>query len=336
MSTKPTLRTRDIAHILGVSNHLIYKIIRENGLDVISGRGHNLLPPKTVKSLLEFRGFNFKRDIKPKVINIFGMKGGIGKTSLATAISSGLSRLGFSVLAIDIDMQGNLTQSFNKKSPYTKVMYDILSENCSLKEAIIGIHENLDLLPSSLSNSAIELLLSSRPVDTPHMFATLIEPIYSKYDVVVIDCPPSVNRITSCATMFSDLNIIPVNADMDSFDGVAMSVSEIKRLEDTYRKSRSAEIKYKILFNKYDAREKLSLTIMGKISQSDLLSENLMPTVIRTDTSFKNTKAEFSSIFDLSKSPAREDCLSLIADVSGIADWVLEKTMLEINTTDIS
>ncbi len=162
--------------------------------------------------------------------------------------------------------------------------------------------------------------MSTKQVDTPHYFDNLFSEIYDEFDLIVIDCPPSVNKITTCATCFATINIIPVNADMDSFDGVRMSVGEIKRLEKAF-KSRGLKINYQIVFNKYDAREKLSLVIMGQIAQDKELVNNLLQIVVRTDTTFKNTKAECSSIFDVNRSVGKEDCLALISELTGIYKW---------------
>jgi len=321
MTRQPTLKVKEISTITNLSVHSIYRIINEKKLPVINQGNKKLLPPNTVREIFESRAFTYKKNVKPKVINIFGMKGGIGKTSLATAIAEGSSRLGFRVLAIDIDMQGNLTQAFDKKDPSNKVLYDIISEEASIDETLIKVNSHLSIIPSSLVNSGLELYMSTKEIDTPHYFDSIFNRVYSQFDLIVIDCPPSVNKITTCATCFATTNIIPVNADTDSFDGVSMSVGEIKRLEKAFHRS-GLKINYRIVFNKYDAREKLSLGIMGQIAQDDELAKNLLQIVVRTDTAFKNTKAECSSIFDVNRSAGKEDCLALISELTGIYDWV--------------
>lgn len=324
MSSNPTLRIKDFSALLGVSTHLIYKIIKELNLEFQAQGNMKTLPPHSVRTIMERRGFCYKKNIAPFIINIFGMKGGIGKTSIATALAEGSSRLGFRVLAVDLDMQGNLTQSFSMKKYGQKVLKDLIKGELLLKDIILNVHPFLDLIPSSLENSQIETILSSQTVNFTGYFKSIFNSVFSNYDLIIMDCPPSINKITSCATCFSDLNLIPVNADMDSFDGVVMSVSEIKRLEETFA-DRGLKIDYKIVFNKYDAREKLSLSIMSEIAQRNHLQSNLLPIVIRTDTSFKNTKAVGSYIFDTRKSSAKDDCFSLIVELTKINQWLEEK-----------
>lgn len=317
-----TISAKDFSALINVSPHLIYKLIKEKNLPVVPVGNKKSLPPETVKAILSSRGYDFRTGNSPRIINVFGMKGGIGKTSIATAVAEGASRLGFRVLAIDLDMQGNLTQSFNKKQHGQPVLYNAIIDEIPIKEVILEVTPNLHLLPSSLDNSQLESVLNSQQsINITSYFDDLLEPVKSSYDLIVIDCPPSIHKITVCAACFATENIIPINADIDSFDGVVMTVSEIEKIERSF-KNLSMKINYKIVFNKYDAREKLSLLIMGEISSKPNLKDNLLPIVIRTNTAFKNTKADGEYIFDSRKSTAKEDCFSLISELTGLSDWV--------------
>jgi chromosome partitioning protein len=331
MGVVPTLGIKDFSTLIGVSTHLIYKLIKELDVEYFSQGNRKTLPPASVRKIMEKRGFCYTKNQVPNVINIFGMKGGIGKTSLATALAEGASRLGFNVLAIDLDMQGNLTQSFSMKKHGQPVLVNVLKNEHEIKDVVLKVHPSLDLLPSSLDNSQIEHILSSQAINFIGFFKELLSSIYQKYDLIVIDCPPSINKITSCATCFANLNLIPVNADVDSLDGVKMSVSEIKTLEKKFRDFHLA-IDYKIVFNKYDAREKLSLTVMGEIAKQDSLHDHLLPIVVRTDTTFKNTKASGDHIYDIRKSAAKEDCFSLISEIVGINKWVEQKELTKTSS----
>lgn len=330
-----TIGAKDFSSIINVSPHLIYKIIKEHDIPVIPLGNKNALPPESVRTILQLRGFNFKKDeTKPLVINVFGMKGGIGKTSIATAFAEGASRLGFRVLAVDLDMQANLTQSFNMKKHGQPVLYHVIIGDKNIKDVIVPVTPNLHLLPSSLDNSQIENVLNSKQtINITNFFNEMFDSILCDYDLIVIDCPPSIHKITVCASCFATENLIPINADIDSFDGVVMTVSEIEKIERSF-KNLSLKINYKIVFNKYDAREKLSLTIMGSISERKNLKDNLLPIVIRTNTAFKNTKADGEYIFDLKKSTAKEDCFSLISELSGLTDW-LNKDKSSSNIKDV-
>lgn len=319
-----TMSAKDLSSLLDISSHSIYKIVKDKSLDVIPLGNRKVLPPKTVRRILESRGFNMKPNNQPRVINVFGMKGGIGKTSIATALAEGASRLGFKTLAIDLDMQGNLTQSFNAKKHGQPVLLDAIEEKYSMDSIIQEVSPYLHLLPSSLENSQLETALSAGALNFVGYFKELLSDVDKHYDFIVIDCPPSVNKITVCAACYADINLIPLNADIDSYDGVCMSVGELKKIESSF-KNFNLKINYKILFNKYDAREKLSLSIMGQVANNPELKDNMLTVVIRTNTAFKNTKADGEYIFDLKKSIAKEDCLSLISELTGINEWLETK-----------
>jgi len=263
-----TISAKDFSSLINVSPHLIYKIIKEHDLPVVPLGNKNALPPESIRKILELRGFVFKtKNSNPLIINVFGMKGGIGKTSIATAFAEGASRLGFRVLAIDLDMQGNLTQSFNMKKHGQPVLYHVIVGDKNIKDVIVPVTPNLHLLPSSLDNSQIEHVLNSKQsINITNFFDEMLDSVKCDYDLIVIDCPPSIHKITVCASCFATENLIPINADIDSFDGVVMTVSEIEKIERSF-KNLSIKINYKRVYNKYDAREKLSLNIMGSISE---------------------------------------------------------------------
>ena len=327
-----TITTKDFSSLINVSAHLIYKLIKENNLPVVPQGNKNALPAETIRKILELRGFKFKKNInEPYILNVFGMKGGIGKTSIATAFAEGASRLGFNVLAIDLDMQGNLTQSFNMKKHGQPVLYHALIGNKNIKDIIIPIDSNLHLIPSSLDNSQIEHVLNSKQsINITNFIDEMLGAVKNKYDLIVIDCPPSIHKITVCASCFATENLIPINADIDSFDGVVMTVSEIEKIERSFN-NLQVKINYKIVFNKYDAREKLSFNIMALLSEKRNLKENLLPIVIRTNTAFKNTKADGEYIFDARKSTAKEDCFMLISEMTGLSDWVLNGKSVSVS-----
>lgn len=318
MDSNVSISVKDFSKIIGVSTHLIYKLINDNNLNYIAQGNRKTLPPETVRKILISRGFEY--NLAPKALTIFGMKGGIGKTSLATALSDGASRLGFRVLAIDLDMQGNLTTSFNKKRSGQKVLAHVLKGDCSIADIITKCHDYLSLLPSSLENAAIEHILN-KPMNYANYFDGIFRSVRDQYDLIILDCPPALNKLTVCASCMADINLIPINADMDALDGLLMSVAELHRIANEFE----IDMNFKLFWNKYDAREKLSLLIMGEISKRPELVENLLPQVIRTDTTFKNTKALGQSIFGSRKSAAKEDCFNLLAEILGINQWLETK-----------
>lgn len=316
-----TFRAKDIASILKISVHTLYKIIKQDNIPVIQHGNRKLLPSDSIRKIFESRGFKYKKEgqNQPLILNLSCMKGGVGKTTLATSLADAASRIGFRVLVLDLDMQANITESFNKKDLDRPVMHHIMTEEKAVKDVIINVTSNLDLIPSSLENSKSDFFLSSSTVDTPSYFSDLLKDCYDDYDLIIIDCPPTVNKITTCACFFSDINLVPINADIDSFHGAQMSVAQLVHINKKFKTSKN--INCKVVFNKYDAREKLSMKVLGLIASDPLLSDCLLEVVVRTDTAFKNSKANQTSIFDLAKSSGKDDCLNLMCELTGINDW---------------
>lgn len=330
--TSKTLSVKDLSNMIGISTHIIYRMINEHDLPIIQNGNRKELTPTAVLEILKLRGLceRIKSNGAYKIV-ILGAKGGIGKTTLSTNIAEGLSRLGFKVLFGDLDSQGNGTATFRKKKKGQPVLMNIINETASVHEAIINVHENLDILPSSLSNLQLDNFLSNNNFNPWKFFSSILASVEPKYDFIVLDCPPALNKITFYAACYANVNLIPLNADSDSLDGAVMTVSELKKIEEEFERP-GKEINYNIIFNKYDAREKLSLSIMGEVAQNPLLKDSLMPIVIRINTTFKNAKAAGELIYDIKKSTAKEDLLSLVAELAGISDSAVD----EINEEELA
>jgi len=151
-----------------------------------------------------------------KVIALANQKGGVGKTTTAVNLGIGLARQGKRVLLVDADLQGNLTDSLDWKTPdefketlasvMTKVVTDEpLTEN----EAILHHEEGVDLLPSNIELSALEMLLSNT-ISRETIMRSYLQCVKHRYDYVLIDCSPSLGLVTVNALAAADSIIIPV------------------------------------------------------------------------------------------------------------------------------
>lgn len=188
------------------------------------------------------------KEHKGKVVSIINMKGGVGKTTLSIGISDYLAEIGNSVLIIDADPQFNGTQAMldtykskeyndfesesnyynNEVIPNTKTIYKLFKpqtdmmhsyETPSSEEVIINLKENLDILCGDLN-----LVLVNKVSD--HTFVKRIRnfiddnELRSKYDYIIIDCPPTLTIYTDSALMASDYYLIPNRIDRYSIVGI--------------------------------------------------------------------------------------------------------------------
>jgi chromosome partitioning protein len=306
----------DLANCLGgLSVQAVYKAIKSYDIKTTTKTNKRIvIPSNGVRKLLVERGFKY-----PKLnISFQIVKGGVGKTSLSFCLALRASHYGARVLVIDLDQQGNLTRSLNIEARNRPVWMNIIRDEATVKDAIVSVSENLDVIPSNLNNSRldVELIQSSR--NLKDIIHDLIAPVRNNYDLVVMDCPPAINKINAAVTCSSDMIIIPINPDPYAMDGLDFTLSELKKLKKEFK----LNFEYLIVWNKYDGRERLGAYYMHELAKREDLVEKIMPVVCRTDTAIKNAIFSETSIFGLSKkSPMREDIDQFTKEVLGINQW---------------
>lgn len=168
-----------------------------------------------------------------KVIGIINQKGGVGKTTTAASLGTGLAARGKKVLLIDADAQGSLTISLGYDEPdeleetmanvFMKVIND---EDIPKGYAILHPRENLDMLPANLELSAIEMTLIS-VMSREYVLKTYVEQVRDDYDYIIIDCMPSLGIMTINVLACVDSVIIPSKAAYLSVKGLQMLIKTI-------------------------------------------------------------------------------------------------------------
>lgn len=314
------LTPNDLTHLLGdITVHGVYKILKTKNIEVILTKSkRKKIPPLAVRKLLESKGFIYEM----KNISFQIVKGGVGKTSLSYALGLRASHYGARVLLVDLDQQGNLTRSFKIKARDFPVWLNIFRDNVKPSDAIIHLTDTLDLIPSNLNNSRLDLELTQAPTNIKDMLRDSLSQIRDKYDLVIFDCPPAINKVNLAATCASDTVIIPLNPDPYAMDGLDFTISELKRI----RKEFKLNFKHHIVWNRYDARERLGAICMHNLAKDKDKIKNVLPVVIRVDASLKNSIFDAISLFDLpKKSAVREDIDQFTREILGINKWIESK-----------
>lgn len=167
-----------------------------------------------------------------KITAIVNQKGGVGKTTTALNLSYALSEEGKKVLLIDFDPQASLTTALNvdsnKKPNIHTLITQIINEEDLDKNSIINIKENLDLIPSTLDLAAIEMHLVN-VISAEFLLKLIIDEIKDKYDNIIIDCSPSLGKLTVNALAASNSVLIPVTPEYLSAKGLEMLADSIRK-----------------------------------------------------------------------------------------------------------
>lgn len=311
-----SLTPAELVNSLGkMSIQGIYKILKTLEIPTKTTKNRRkFIPPEGVRKILEERGFIFaKQNISFQIV-----KGGVGKTSLSFCVAVRASHYGARVLAIDLDQQGNLTSSLNIDAREKPVWLNLIRDNIPVEETIINLTKHLDVIPSSLNNSRLDIELTQSTYNLKDLIKDAIAPVRNNYDLVIIDCPPAINKINTAVTCASDIVIIPVNPDPYAMDGLSYTISELNRVKKDFK----LDFDYKIVWNKYDARERLGAVYMHELTKHIDLLNKIIPVVCRVDASMKNVVFNAKSVYELpKKSPIREDTDQLTKEILGINLW---------------
>ena len=220
------------------------------------------------------------------VIAMCNQKGGVGKTTTTINLGAALAELGRRVLLVDFDPQGSLSVGLGV-NPHTldRSIYDLLlSRDTKIDEVIdrTGV-PNLDILPSNIDLSAAEVQLVSE-VAREQTLLRVLEGVKPRYDVILIDCAPSLGLLTINALTAADKVIMPLECEFFALRGIALLTDTITKVTD--RLNPRLEI-LGILGTMYDPRTLHSREVLERVVQA--FGDRVFHTVIRRTVKFPET-----------------------------------------------
>ncbi len=220
------------------------------------------------------------------VIAMCNQKGGVGKTTTTINLGAALAELGRRVLLVDFDPQGSLSVGLGV-NPHTleHSIYDLLlSRDTPIDDVIdrTGV-PNLDILPSNIDLSAAEVQLVSE-VAREQTLLRVLEKVKPRYDVILIDCAPSLGLLTINALTAADKVIMPLETEFFALRGIALLTDTIAKVTD--RLNPRLEI-LGILGTMYDPRTLHNREVLERVVQA--FGDRVFHTVIRRTVKFPET-----------------------------------------------
>lgn len=290
----PYLSPPDFGPLLGdISRQAVRQALQASNAATIRARLNKVyVQPSGARALLEHRGFVFPK----KNISFQILKGGAGKTTLSFSFAVRAAHYGARVLAIDFDKQAHLTKSLCIEGRAAKTWLDIYRGDATAEQAIVKTSAGVDLLPANVGMARLndEMAVGSRAVNPKNHMRAALAPVRDRYDLVVIDCPPDVNHITSAAACASDLVVIPIDPDPYTIDGLWLVLDDLPKLKQEW----GVELDYRIVWNQIDMRRRKSFAYFSDVQSDPQCAGKILPVNIRTDASYSNAAAKKCSIYD--------------------------------------
>jgi chromosome partitioning protein len=230
-----TFKVELAMHVLATKNgrkHVCSDACRAQVLAEADGKklGATELPEDELPPVLQPSRASSIVELKPRTTNarrlaVFNHKGGTGKTTTSVSLAAAFAQQGKRVLLVDTDSQGNVAASLGIKSE--KSLYHVLVMGLRIDDAVVNVRPNLDLLPSNETLAAAELYLAGRQ-NRDRILRDRLAPSLSKYDVIVLDCSPSLSLMNQNALVFAEGIVVPVACDYLSLVGVRQVVKTVK------------------------------------------------------------------------------------------------------------
>ncbi|MER7071559.1 ParA family protein [Terrabacter sp. NPDC000476] len=174
-----------------------------------------------------------RRTTGPTVLALANQKGGVAKTTSVASLGAAFAEQGRRVLLVDLDPQACLTFSLGvDPDTVERSVHDVLTAGVGLEEVVVACDDGVDLVPSTIDLAAAEAMLLARP-GREYVLRTALEGLETAYDVVLLDCSPSLGVLTLNALTAADGLVVPMPCEMLSHRGVGQlldTVADVQRI----------------------------------------------------------------------------------------------------------
>jgi len=217
-----------------------------------------------------------------RIIALCNQKGGVGKTTTAISLGASLAEYGRRVLAIDFDPQGALSAGLGVSSHDVANIYDLMLGTVKDPHDAIQTTSmpNLDIIPANIDLSAAEVHLVNE-VAREQILARVLRKVSDEYDVIIIDCQPSLGLLTVNALTAAHGVLIPLECEFFALRGVALLVETIDKVKDRLNPALELD---GILATMYDSRTLHSREVLERVVET--FGDKVFETVIGRTVKF--------------------------------------------------
>jgi chromosome partitioning protein len=216
-----------------------------------------------------------------KIIAVTNQKGGVGKTTTSVNLAASLVETGRRVLLIDLDAQGNATMGSGiDKHAARKTGYEVLMDHAEVRDVTVHAPDaGYDLLPGNSDLTAAEVELLGKGNGERRLRSALTY-VQNDYDLVIIDCPPSLSMLTINALAAAHSVLIPIQCEYYALEGLSALLDTVEKVRGTINPELEIE---GLLRTMYDARNNLANDVSAQLQQhfGDKLYRTIIPRNVR-------------------------------------------------------